>query len=37
MMKGDRKTENEIGQLKITRYGSKDMIKTMENCIKNGF
>jgi dynein heavy chain len=26
-----------IGMLKITRMGSKDMVKTMEQCIKNGY
>ena len=27
----------DLGILKITRMGSKDMIKTMELCIKNGY
>ncbi len=29
--------QKEIGQLKITRMGAKDMIKQMELCIKNGY
>ena len=27
----------DVGQLKITRMGAKDMIRTMEQCIKNGY
>lgn len=27
----------DTGTLKITRMGAKDMIKTMELCIKNGY
>jgi len=30
-------SSRDIGQLKITRMGAKDMIKTMELCIKNGY
>jgi len=29
--------QRDVGQLKVTRMGAKDMIKTMEFCIKNGY
>jgi hypothetical protein len=30
-------TAKDSGQLKITRMGARDMIRTMELCIKNGY
>lgn len=30
-------TAKDAGQLKITRMGARDMIRTMELCIKNGY
>ena len=33
----EQKDKPEVGNLKITRYGSKDMLKIMESCIKYGF